>query len=81
MVQVVKFPAGTRCRLSLTPHFENQSKPDLEALCDPDLIQIRNLQCQKGQCSALVLHTLRSLGSYMFLEIGNKHIVRGNQRI
>ena len=41
MVQVVKFPAGSRCLCNLTP--------DIEVSRDPDLVQIENLQCQKGQ--------------------------------
>ena len=53
MVQVVKFPAGSRCVHNLTPHLENQSNPDLEVSRSPDLVQIESLPCQKGQFGIL----------------------------
>ena len=48
MVQVVKFPAGSRCIRSLTPDLENQSnQSDLEVLHDLDLIQAENYVVKK----------------------------------
>ena len=46
MVQVVKFPAGSRCVRNLTPDLENQSNPDLEVSRDADLFQSANLRWQ-----------------------------------
>ena len=55
MVQVVKFPAGSRCLHNLTPDLEDQSNPDLEVSRGPDLVQSENLLCQKGQLMVLCL--------------------------
>ena len=46
---MVKFLAGSQCVHNLTPDLENQSNPNLEVSCDPNLFQTEDLQCQKGQ--------------------------------
>ena len=69
MVQVVEFPAGSRCVRNLNPDPVNQSNPDLEALCDPDLVRTENLRCQKGQLKIIPRATSKTRWKYWLVSI------------
>ena len=64
MVQVVKFPTGSRCVGNLTHHLENQSNPDLEVSRDPDLIKTRINDAEKGQLFLSMMYALSNNLNY-----------------